>query len=209
MAFLETFCGARTDGGRPACIATAFFLHPTEPLIASAWLADEPFHIRHGFVNASDEPLGSDFPPDYELQVFVTRIQGPPLGDGSFEIGQSYRFTPDYLVRESSDHCGPGYLDQTESLPCDEFVHEFNQGLPPGSYNIWVAWQAPCSAWTIARVCEDDDPFPLFAASALGQPFYHDDWTPADSYADRLDPDFLGDNSWPYDPWRSGGGTDQ
>ncbi len=199
LAFLELFCSNIAEN----CFPSGFFLHPSEPLIAQAWLAYEPFHIRHGFVNPAEEPLGMSFPPEFEVQVFVTRRSGPALADGVFEIDQSYRFTPDYLVRTSSERCGPAFFEQTEPLPCDEFVHEFADGLPPGVYDFWVAWQAPCSSWTTAAVCgENDPPVTLFAAALPDQPLYHEDYQPADHAAEFFpDPEFF-DDAWPFDPWQ-------
>ena len=103
-------------------------------------------------------------------------------------MDQTYRFTSDYLVRELSDGCGPGFLEQTEPLPCDEFVHEFPEGLPPGRYDIWVEWRAPCSAWTIADVCDEpNNPLALFVREVDFE-FFHDDFRPDDG-------------QWPFDPW--------
>jgi hypothetical protein len=180
---------------------TTFMLHPELPLMAQAWLAYEPFHIRHGFVNPDETPLGSGFPPDFDVEVFITRRQGPPLAEGIFEIDQTYRFTPDYLVRESSQRCGPGYLDQTGPLPCDEFVHEFANGLPPGAYDFWVGWQAPCAAWTTADVCESEElALRLFATQTIDMGFYSADFTGADHFNDQ---DGAEEFIWPFDPWRS------
>jgi hypothetical protein len=201
VLFVTCPAHALLDDERASCDNSTVMIHPEHPQSASVWLANEPFHIRQGFVNPDDEPLVSTFRPEFELQVFVTRKTGPPLAEGLFEIGTSYRFTPDYLVRESSEWCGPGFLDQTEPLPCDEFVHEFNEGLPPGSYDIWVEWWAPCATWTTAAVCDDDEtPLPLFAERRPDMPFFHDDYTPADHYVG-----FEGfEETWPYDPWDAG-----
>ena len=144
LAFLD--CGSVVDQGNQECFASALFRHPVEPLVESAWLAYEPFHIRHGFVNTEETPLGVAFPPDFDVEVYITRRQGPQIGGDDYVIGQTYRFTADYLVRVTSDRCGPKWRDQTQPLPCDEFVHEFADGLPPGTYDIWVQWKAPCSA---------------------------------------------------------------
>jgi hypothetical protein len=179
-------------------------VHPEEPQPAFAYLAYEPFHIRHGFVNLDEPPLGTEgLPPDFEVYVFITRRQGPPLAEGDFEIGATYRYTPDYLYREQSEQCGQGFFDQDGPLPCDEFVHEFNDGLPPGTYFIWIEWNARCSAWTNAEVCGSEDSIlPLFAREA-DMDFYHDDWTPHDAFADAPEPEFLSDSSWPWHPWPS------
>jgi hypothetical protein len=200
LAFLEIGtttigCPLEDAAALAFCVGSTFFLHPTEPLIAGSLLAHEPFHIRHGFPNPGEEPLGSAFPPDFELLVYVTKVAGPPLQDGFFELGTSYRYTPDYLVRVQSERCGPGFVDQTAPMPCDEFVHEFADGLPPGSYHFWVEWRAPCSYWTTSDVCGGDDaPISLFADGAEAVGFYADSFTPIDHYPD-------GAGTWPFDPW--------
>ncbi|MFQ5966561.1 MAG: hypothetical protein ACE5MI_02995 [Acidimicrobiia bacterium] len=167
---------------------STFMVHPELEEITGVWLAHEPFHIRQGFVNGEEAPLGSGIPPDFDVEVYVTRRQGPPLADGPFELDQTYRFTSDYLVRVASDSCGPGFREQTEPLPCDEFVHEFPDGLPPGRYDIWVEWRAPCSAWTAADVCDDPDSSLTLFARAVDFEFFHDDFRPDDA-------------EWPFDPW--------
>jgi hypothetical protein len=202
-------CGSFRDPENPECFQQAIFRHPTEPIIQSAWHAYEPFHIRHGFVNDEEEPLGAAFPPDFDLLVYITRRQGPELDESVFIIGQTYRFTAEYLVRVTSDRCGPDWRIQTEPQPCDQFVHEFNDGLPPGTYDIWLDWWAPCSAWTTAAVCDEEDPpYRLFAAE-VEQPFYHDDFTPNDHATSFPDVSFFGDTAWPFDLWGSAGQSDQ
>jgi type II secretory pathway pseudopilin PulG len=208
LFFLD--CGGFNDSESPGCFQTARFLHPTEPIWVGVWHAYEPFHIRHGFVNDEEEPLGAAFPPDFDLLVYITRRQGPELAESAFIIGQTYRFTAEYLVRVTSDRCGPGWRTQTEPQPCDQFVHEFDQGLPPGAYDIWVEWWAPCSAWTTGAVCPDEDPqYRLFAAEGIEQPFYHNDFTPNDHATTFPDVSFFGDLAWPFDLWGSARQSDQ
>ena len=193
LDFIRDFCA---EPNPPVtCLRDAEFVRVQEPNATNLWIAYEPFHIRHGFVNDSDTPHGSSFPPDFDVEIFVTRTEGPELEDGDFEIGQTYRFTSDYLVREIADECGPGYQTQTRPEPCDRFVHDFPNGLPPGRYLFWVEWRAPCSEWIIANVCDNPDTLlSLFAASA-NVPFFHDDFTPqADDFGPSLD-------VWPFDPW--------
>jgi hypothetical protein len=201
LTFLD--CGSFYDLGSEGCFASALFRHPVEPIVMGVWLAYEPFHIRHGFVNTEETPLGVAFPPDFDVEVYVTRRQGPELEGDVFVIGRTYRYTADYLVRVTSDRCGPDWRSQTEPLPCDEFVHEFAEGLPPGTYDIWVEWHAPCSAWTTADVCDaNDTAVPLFAAEANEQAFYHNDFTPVDEVvlddAGLVDVDDL---QWPFELW--------
>jgi uncharacterized membrane protein len=117
----------------------------------AGWRAYQPFHIRHGFVNEDEAPLPLDRPgnPGYDLRVFVTRVVGPALPDGSFPLNQTFRFHVDYRVREISDQCGTEYAlgERTDPQPCEMFVHDFPEGLPPGRYDFWVDWRAPCLVW--------------------------------------------------------------
>ncbi len=204
LSFLD--CGGFYDPESPECFQTARFQHPTEPIMVGAWHAYEPFHIRHGFVNDEEEPLGSAFPPNFDVLVYITRRQGPELDESDFIIGQTYRYTAEYLVRVTSARCGPGWRTQTEPQPCDQFVHEFDQGLPPGTYDIWVEWWAPCSAWTTASVCDEEDrPIRLFAAEGIEKPFYHNDFTPLDN----LGNEFFTADDWPFDLWGPASESDQ
>ena len=199
LDFLSEECLGAQAIDAADCPRDAHFDRAQEPSRTNVWVAYEPFHIRHGFVNDSDSPLGSSFPPDFDIEVFVTRTDGPPLEDGIFEIGRTHRFTSDYLVRETNDECGPGYQTQTQPQPCDLFVHEFPNGLPPGRYLFWVEWRAPCSEWIIANVCDDPDVVLSLFASQANTPFFHDDFTPGDdSKALRS---FVGESIWPFDPW--------
>ncbi len=180
-----------------ACFRTAVMEHPDEPVSAVAWLAGEPFHIRHGFVNTSEAPLLTDSPrPDYDVEVFVTRLDGPPTDDGSFAIGVPYRFTSDYLVREEAARCGPWYRTQTGPQPCDRFVHEFPNGLPAGLYDFWIEWRAPCEAWTTTRLCRTPEEVLTLFASSVRMMFasegFHDS-----------DVSWLYGVPWPFDPWTS------
>jgi hypothetical protein len=204
-ALFVTCPGHAIADGEVECVVNSVFVHHEDPKISGIVLAYDPFHIRHGFVNPDEQPLGTDgLPPDFEVFVYITRTKGPPLAEGVYEIGTTYRYTPDYLYRESSNPCGHGYLYQSDPLPCDEFVHEFNEGLPPGRYDLWIEWNARCSAWTTAVVCGSEDSIlPLFGREAGDTEFYHSDWTPDDAFADAPDPDFFGGLGWPFDPWES------
>ncbi len=144
----------------------------------SVWLADEPFHIRHGFVNESTEPLSNDF----DVKVFITRWDGPAL-DEIFELEQTYEFSADYVVSLEAEKCGPGYWEQTESSTCEQYIHEFSDGLPGGRYDIWVGWYAPCSAWLdlgIVDSCTDPNEISWEFQSAVNSPLmgveFPEDW---------------------------------
>lgn len=135
------------------------------------WAAGVPFHIRHGFVNEADEPLGND----YDLVVYVTRRDGPYLASGDYPIGTTYRFTTDYVSRGTTIKCGPGYWEQTEPHTCEWFVHDFPDGLPPGRFDIWVEWYAPCSAWLgleLTTDCADPTEVLSLFSSSVNMPFH-------------------------------------
>jgi hypothetical protein len=86
--------------------------------------------------------------------------------------------------------CGPGYWDQTDPQPCEWFVHDFPDGLPPGRYEIWVEWQAPCAAWLglgLADVCGDPDEVTGLFATSVNMPFYG--------------PGYWEDQTEPFDPY--------
>ena len=175
--------------GGVGCTSDAAFVHPELPLQTKPWLAYEPFHIRHGFVDVKGAP-GSF----YDLQVFVVRVSGPELPTGAYELHRTYRLASDFLVIETTDRCGPDYEIQSGPQTCTRFVHEFPDGLPPGRYAIWVEWHAPCTAWTIGNICERPAQIVnLFSSSAVVA-FYHDDFTTVGGFS-------LAEPGWPFDPW--------
>ena len=94
-----------------------------------------PFYVREGFINNGAEPLGDGF----DVVLYVTRM------NGSKEA--TYRYTSDYVMRGTSERCGPTYETQTGPATCEWFVHDFPKGLPEGRFAIWAAWEAPCKAW--------------------------------------------------------------
>jgi hypothetical protein len=156
------------------CFRDAHIVDPTDDQMGfGRWAADLPFHIREGFVNEAEAPLGDGF----EVVVYVTRRAGPQLDGGAYEINQTHRFSSDYVLRATAAKCGPGYWDQTEPQTCEWFVHDFAAGLPPGRYDIWAKWYAPCSAWLalgLAGSCEDPAEVTSLFASSVNMPFYGD-----------------------------------
>jgi hypothetical protein len=191
------------------CFRDAAFIHPENPLRVWVWVAYRPFHIRHGFINAEEVPLVAEsaLAPGYDVRLFVTRRQGPELSDGAFAIDRTYRFQSDYMIRETSSRCGPGYATQTEPQPCDVFVHDFPDGLPPGRYDFWVEWHAPCADWAGAEICPSPTRVLSLFNATVDSPFYHDDFTPGDDPG--VGGEFRGDRRlaptgpppWPFDPW--------
>lgn len=52
------------------------------------------------------------------------------------------RYGSDTMIHVTEDRCGPDYQRQTEPQPCDLFVHDFPNGLPPtattpGPRGLW------------------------------------------------------------------------
>jgi TIR domain len=180
LDFLQPTCAA----GK--CVRDAYFVHPTLPLRTGPWNAYEPFHIRHGFVASG--PVGDTAPEGKSVDVYLRRDAGPELEDDAFPLGRWFLYLPDYVVRETTDRCGPGYRDQTEPVACDVYVHDFPDGLPPGRYTFFVDWLAPCSDWFGATICDDPDEVVSLFDSQVESPFifqnYREDEFP-----------------WPRDPW--------
>lgn len=83
-----------------------------------------------------DQPLGEGF----DVVLYVTRLEG-----GADE--PTHRYTSDYVLRGTSDRCGPDYEAQKQPETCEWFVHDFPEGLPEGRWAIWAVWEAPCQAW--------------------------------------------------------------
>jgi hypothetical protein len=160
-------------------------VHPDDDQtgVSGIWVADAAFHIRHGFVNEADAPLGDE----YQVVLFVEREEGPELDSGVFELGQTYRVTADYVMQGTTTKCGPGYWEQTSEQTCEWSVWDFPDGLPGGRYNIWVGWYAPCPAWQEfgpSDTCPVVDDYTTWFSTATNMPFY------ADTYPEDTEPPF-------------------
>ena len=161
--FLFEFCWG-------PCFRDGHFMDPDNPGFGSGpFTSDTPFHVRHGFVNNSDEPLGEGF----NVVIYVTPLDEPgEFGGGS--IGETRRYTSDYVLRGTSDQCGPTYGSQTGPETCEWFVHEFNDGLPEGRHALWAEWEAPCSAWVdygYTEACTDPNEVISLFSSGFDSPF--------------------------------------
>jgi hypothetical protein len=161
--FLFEFCWG-------PCFRDGHFMDPDNPGVGSGpFTSDTPFHVRHGFVNNSGEPLGEGF----DVVIYVTPLDEPgEFGGGS--IGETRRYTSDYVLRGTSDQCGPTYGSQTGPETCEWFVHEFNDGLPEGRHALWAEWQAPCSAWVdygFTEACTDPNEVISLFSSGFDSPF--------------------------------------
>jgi hypothetical protein len=148
-------------------IRDAVFVKPDDPsLVSSAFEADRPFIVRHGFVNEAAEPLGDDF--DVVIYEFSMG------GWSESELGVTHRYTSDYVLRGETDQCGPTYRTQTTPVTCEWFVHEFPDGLSEGRHALWAFWEAPCSAWVdlgFAYTCADPDAVVALFASGVDSPW--------------------------------------
>jgi hypothetical protein len=146
-------------------------MDPDNPQLGSGgWTADRPFHVRHGFINNGEESLGEGF----DVVVYVTSLDGTPSESGGVPAGATVRYTSDYVLRGTSDQCGPTYRSQTESETCEWFVHDFSDGLPEGRHAIWAVWEAPCSAWLdmgLTESCDNPNEVTSMFSSGYDGPF--------------------------------------
>jgi hypothetical protein len=159
--------------GESACFRDAAFVDRENPwLVSSAWQADRPFHVRHGFINESDEPLSDAF--DVVLYVY---------GMDLTEAAPTHRYSSDYVLRGTADACGPTYRTSTGPVTCEWFVHEFADGFPAGRFALWAFWEAPCSAWIdygFVDGCTDPGEVLALFASGVDSP-----WEPSEVAWDR------------------------
>lgn len=134
----------------PTCHRDAHWIDPDDPARGSGtWTTGRPFHVREGFPVEGPDPLGEGF----GVALYVTR-----LGDEPDAV--TYRYEADYVLRGTSDRCGPTYSTQTGPGTCEWFVHDFPDGLAEGRWAIWAIWEAPCRAWLdygLANACADPD----------------------------------------------------
>lgn len=159
LDFLFEFCFSEP------CFRDAHFMDPDKPEYGSGpWPAKEPFHIRHGFVNETGEPL----PDGFGLSVYV-------LGFEDFEVSSdTKKYHADYVIQGQTDRCGPTYGLEQEQVTCEWFVHDFPDGLPEGRWGVWAVWEAPCSAWVdmgLTDSCADPTEPVSYFASGFDSPF--------------------------------------
>ena len=157
LDFLFELCSAD-------CIRDAHWIDPSRPWLGSGvWTAGRPFHVREGFVNNGTEPLGEGF----DVVLYVTRLEG-----GANE--PTYRYTSDYVLRGTTNRCGPTYPAQVGPVTCEWFVHDFPRGLPEGRWAIWAMWEAPCRAWIdlgLTDACRDPDEVISLFSSGFDAPY--------------------------------------
>lgn len=156
LDFLFEFC-------RPGCERDAHWMDPLDPKMGSGvWTAGRPFHVREGFINDRTEPLGEGF----DVVLYVTRVETGPE--------PVYRYASDYVLRGTTDRCGPTYRTQTAPSTCEWFVHDFPEGLPEGRFAITAVWEAPCQAWVdlgVTASCEDPDEVISLFTSGVNAPY--------------------------------------
>ena len=145
LDFLFEFCETRhlvspSDG----CYRDAHFMDPADPSMGSGpYLQDKAFHVRHGFPNETGGPLSDGF----TVRLYVAQIDGAPDEGGPVGDVVTRSYTPDYTIFEEVHRCGPRYQTQDRPVTCQQFVHEFHDGLPFGRHALWAVWEAPCSWW--------------------------------------------------------------
>jgi hypothetical protein len=152
------------------CYRDAVFVYPGEPpFLAAEGQGDRPFIVRHGFINDGPDPLG----PEFDVVVYITPLDVPGEFGGT-PTGQTVRYASDYVLRGTTDRCGPTYTSLTERVTCEWFVHEFDEGLPVGRHAMWAFWEAPCSAWVeygFVESCNDPDEVMSLFSSGVDSPF--------------------------------------
>lgn len=157
LDFLFDFC-------QPECSRDGHWIDPANPTLGSGtWTAGRPFHVREGFINDRKRPLGEGF----DVVLYVTRT------DGAADEA-TYRFTSDFVLRGTSDRCGPTYRIQTGPETCEWFVHDFPAGLPEGRSAITAVWEAPCRAWLnlgLTDSCRNPDEVISRFSSGVDAPF--------------------------------------
>ncbi len=124
------------------------------------------------------------------MHLYVKREAGPD--EEAFGLGRSYLFFAESILTESTRSCGADYREQSELVDCDRWVIDFPEGLPPGRYDLWVEWEAPCATWFETDVCESPSRPMSFFASGLTMIFYDESF---------LNRGTSGQVPWPYDPW--------
>jgi hypothetical protein len=186
LDFLFELCPAE-------CFRDAHWLDPRDPDLGSGvWTAGRPFHVREGFVNDSDEPLGEGF----DVVLYVTRLGGAPPAP-------TYRYTSDYVLRGTTDRCGPTYETQAAPQTCEWFVHDFAEGLPAGRHAIWAVWEAPCRAWIdlgFRDSCRDPDEVLALFSSGFDAPYER----PGPDYSERRPPRLVATAIPTVAPWSLG-----
>ncbi len=164
---------------------------------AGTWIAGRPFHIRHGFANRSGAPL----PAAFDVVVLATRREGPDLPDDMFPLHETFAFHSDYTISEDSSRCGPDHDTQTGVEPCEVFVHDFADGLPPGRWDLTAVWLAPCSAWAelgLSGDCSNRNQVVSRFESRVNMPFYGEEPAPFLPWHDD------NGHQWPHDPFDLG-----
>ena len=159
--------------GVEGCFRDAHFMSEDNPPLGSGeWLAGRPFHVRHGFINNSGQPLGNGF----DVVVYITPMEDASES-GGVPTGATVRYTSDYVLQGTSDRCGPTYKSQTDPVTCEWFVHDFPDGLPEGRHAMWAVWEAPCRAWVdlgFTDTCSDPDEVMSLFSSGVDSPISPD-----------------------------------
>jgi hypothetical protein len=180
------------DGG--ACLPVPSFVDLDRALrtrhdlgVGTKWLAYEPFHIRHGFLDMPDGDLDNWLAAGYSVRLFVTKIAGP--GDGT---DQALLYSAGSTVASQDSSCGPSLDPFGEHENCVAWVFEFPAGLQPGWYELVVEWVAPCSSWFETDVCPSPSrPTGLVLVGGIIGFL-------SEGYTQGI---LVGNDTWPFDPW--------
>ncbi len=150
---------------------------PEEAEAAPAHTAyDAGVSESHGPPQPQAEAHGAH--PSAGTRFRIVAPGAPPTDDGSFAIGQTYRFASDYILQGQSDQCGPTYKTQTEPTTCEWFIHDFANGIPQGRYDLWAVWEAPCQAWAdigFTDTCTNPTEITSLFSSGVNSPFDNGD----------------------------------
>jgi hypothetical protein len=153
------------------------------------WLADVPFHIRHGFEGQAFENMALALASGHSVHAFITKVLGPE--DDRYETGVAYRVDATSVLEATDDSCGPTLYPSGDPHDCSQWVIEFPSGLPAGAYEFGVEWTAPCASWFETDVCPSaGKPIGLHFVGGIVSFFAEDYARFADS---RLE--------WPFEPW--------
>lgn len=153
-----------------------------------SWLADDPFHIRHGFPNPEGESFAERRARGWIVNVYVTRADGPPTPD--FRVGETQLLGAGQGLTEHDEACGPS--DGVDAVECDRWVFDFPDGMPEGRYDFFVEWVAPCETWFQSDVCPSPNRPVSFLAVATSLSFVSEDFP-----FPTAEPVGV----WPWDPW--------
>jgi hypothetical protein len=198
----ESPLSVRLDFGQEICPATGCFAVPSfvdpergirTPYYLEGgleWLAQEPFHVRHGFTGLPDEGTDDLLADGYAVRLYVTRTNGPFIPGFGLDEPRLVEATSTLAGRDES--CGPTLRDSSPNDSCVAWVFQFPEGLEAGWYDLVVEWVAPCAAWFETDVC-DLPTTPIGLSFAGGSIIFYSEEFTTGSFGSM--------GNWPFDPW--------